>query len=150
MACRADIPVDPEKGRIEHMVIRNEKADSAFHGHYATEARAQENADPLDVAGKSVLDLIQRAASAAKENSEHALDVARRLSAQLQAADQRIAELEAKIGHYQDRAERAENWLHQISSEIRQLFLEKPEKREDPIPPPTHIFMKNHLRNSGF
>jgi DNA repair ATPase RecN len=132
------------------MAIRNDNTDPAFHGHFVTEVDPPDTADPLDMAGKSVLDLIQRAANAAKENSEHALSVARRLSAQLEAADTRIAELEAKIGHYQDRAERAERWLHQISSELQKLFLDRSDNHGEPVPSPNQIFMKSYKRKGGF
>jgi hypothetical protein len=34
-----------------------------------------------------------------------------------------MRELEAKVRHHQDRADRAEKWLYQISVEIEQKFL---------------------------
>ena len=36
------------------------------------------------------------------------------LSAKLRAAEQRIKELEAKVRHYEDRADRAERWVYKI------------------------------------
>jgi hypothetical protein len=78
--------------------------------------------DPLDSAGHSVLALLQRAASMAEENSQHALSVAHKLSLQLRSAEDRIKDLEADVRHYRDRADRAEKWLYQIALEIEQRF----------------------------
>jgi chromosome segregation ATPase len=44
------------------------------------------------------------------------------LSAQLRAAEQRIRELEAKVRHLEDRADRAERWVYKIWVEIEQKF----------------------------
>ena len=43
--------------------------------------------------------------------SDNVIDMAQKLSHQLRAAD-RIAELEAEVAAHQERAERAEQWLH--------------------------------------
>ncbi len=78
--------------------------------------------DPLDAAGQSILRLLHQAAGVAEENSRHALDVAQKLSLQLQSAENRIKDLEADVRYFHGRAERAEQWLSQISSEIAQRF----------------------------
>jgi hypothetical protein len=78
--------------------------------------------DSLDSAGQSILRLLHQAAGAAEENSRHALDVARKLSLQLQSAEDRVKDLEADVRYFHGRAERAEQWLSQISSEIEQRF----------------------------
>jgi chromosome segregation ATPase len=83
-------------------------------------------ADTLDTAGQTILGLLHRAAGMAEENSRHALDVAQRLSQQLQDAKGRIRELEADVKYYQERAERADQWMAQISSEIQQRLLVPP------------------------
>ena len=59
----------------------------------------------------------------AEANSQHALDMAQKLSHQLRAAEDRIAALEAEVGIYQDKAERAEQWLHKVYTEIEDRFL---------------------------
>ncbi len=46
-----------------------------------------------------------------------------KLSHQLRAAEDRIAELEAEAVAYRDRAERAEQWLHKVYMEIEERFL---------------------------
>jgi regulator of sigma D len=58
-----------------------------------------------------------------EKNSQHALDVAQKLSHQLRAAEQRITDLEAEVETHRDRAERAEQWLHKVYSEIEDRFL---------------------------
>ena len=86
-------------------------------------------ANQLDKAGQSILHLLQRAAGVAEENSRHALDMAQKLSHQLRAAEDRIAELEAEAAAYQDRAERAEQWLHRVFTEIEDRFLRQEKRR---------------------
>ena len=49
----------------------------------------------LDKAGQTILQLLSKAADVAEQNSRHAIDTAQRLSHQLRAAEDRIAELEA-------------------------------------------------------
>jgi chromosome segregation ATPase len=78
--------------------------------------------DQLDKAGQTVVQLVQRAAGLAEENSRHALETAEKLSHQLRAAEERIAELETEIASYQERAERAEQWLHRVYTEIEDRF----------------------------
>ena len=55
--------------------------------------------------------------------------MAQKLSHQLRAAEDRIAELEAEVAAYQDRAERAEQWLHKIYAEIEDRFLRDDQTR---------------------
>ncbi len=85
------------------------------------------NADQLDRAGQTVLQLLNKAASIAEENSRHAIEQAQGLSRQLRAAEGQIAELEAKAAAYQEQAERAAQWLHRVYTEIEDRFL-----RQDP------------------
>jgi hypothetical protein len=77
---------------------------------------------PVETTGQTILGLLNQAADAAHANTKHALDVAHKLSRQLRAAEERIAELEGDLRDYRERAERAEKWLNFISSEIRQKF----------------------------
>jgi hypothetical protein len=44
------------------------------------------------------------------------------VSAQRQTAEERIKELEAKVRHLEDRADRAERWVYKIWVEIEQKF----------------------------
>ena len=99
-------------------------------------ARSQAGGDPLDAAGKAILGSLHRAASAAEANYQQALEMTDKLSAGLRAAEDRIRELEAKVRHHQDRADRAEKWLYQVSVEIEQKFFGREDGRpSQPAPP---------------
>ena len=79
--------------------------------------------DGLDKAGESILKLLHKAAGVAEQNSQHALDMAQKLSHQLRAAEQRITDLEAEVERHRDRAERAEQRLHKVYTEIEGRFI---------------------------
>jgi hypothetical protein len=84
-----------------------------------------DEADQLDKAGQTILQLVERAAGVAEENSRHALDIVQKLSHQLRAAENRIADLQAEVAAYQERADRAEQWLHRVYAEIELNFFSK-------------------------
>jgi hypothetical protein len=91
----------------------------------AAKNAAPGGADQLDKAGQTILGLLHKAAGVAEANSHHALEMAQKLSHQLRAAENRIAELEAEVGIYQDKADRAEWWLHKVYTEIEVRFLQQ-------------------------
>ena len=95
----------------------------------AKNAAPPDSADQLDKAGQTILRLLHKAAGVAEANSQHALDMAQKLSHQLRAAEDRIAALEAEVGIYQDKAERAEQWLHKVYTEIEDRFLQQYDRR---------------------
>jgi len=95
----------------------------------AAKGSAPGDADQLDKAGQTILQLLHKAAGVAEENSRHALETAQKLSHQLRAAEDRIAELEAEVTAYRDRAERAEQWLHRVYTEIEDRFLRQNDGR---------------------
>ena len=99
--------------------------DATINGEIQIDAEGQRlsNGDQLDKAGQSILRLLHKAAGVAEENSRQALDTAQKLSHQLRATEDRIAELEAEAEAYRDRAERAEQWLHKVYTEIDDRFL---------------------------
>jgi hypothetical protein len=85
-----------------------------------------------DLAGASILALLQRTADMAEGNSRYALDVAKDLSRRLIASQARVAELEGRLAEmevevqvYRDRSEQAEQWLNKISSELQGRIAEK-------------------------
>ena len=84
---------------------------------------APADADQLDRAGQTILQLLHKAAGVAEENSRQAVDMAQKLSHQLRVADDRIAGLEAELRTYRERAERAEQWLHKVYTEIEDRFM---------------------------
>jgi hypothetical protein len=105
---------------------------------FASKNAAPDNADQLDRAGQTFLQLLHKAAGVAEGNSKHALDIAQKLSHQLRAAENRIAELEAEVGIYQDKADRAEQWLHKVYTEIEERFIRQPEEKRRAVFSPTN------------
>lgn len=96
----------------------------------ALEAKNGPEAEIVDRAGNAILGLVSRAADAAAADLQEAREVAEKLAdelraahEQLRAAHNQINDLKADVRHYQDRTNRAEKWLQQISSEIEQKFL---------------------------
>ncbi len=87
------------------------------------------DASQLDSAGQAIMRLLHKAAGVAEANSQHALDMAQKLSHQLRAAEDRIAELEANAQSYQERAERAEQWLHKIYTDVEERFIRRPAEK---------------------
>src|SRR6516165_5056121 len=80
-------------------------------------------ADVLDRAGNALLGLVNRAARTAEADLQAAREVAEKLADQLRTAQRQINDLDANVRYYQDRTERAEKWLNQLTSEIQQKFL---------------------------
>jgi len=92
---------------------------------YAPPRKSAARSDPVDrveSVGQNILELLNQAAKEADANTKQALDIAEKLSRQLLIAEERIKDLETDLRHYRDRAERAEKWLNNISSEIEQKF----------------------------
>jgi predicted nucleic acid-binding Zn-ribbon protein len=87
------------------------------------------DASQLDSAGQAIMRLLHKAAGVAEANSQQALDMAQKLSHELRAAEDRIAELEADAQSYQERAERAEQWLHKIYTDVEEQFIRRPAEK---------------------
>ena len=88
-------------------------------------------AEIVDRAGNAILGLLNRAADTAAADLRDAREVAEKLADQLRAtrdqlgaAHDQINALKADVRRYQDRANRAEKWLQQISSEIEEKFFD--------------------------
>jgi len=113
----------------------NYKQETVIPFAPAAKSAGSNDADQLDTAGRTILSLLNKAARVADENSQHALDMAQKLSYQLRAAENRIAELENDVRYYQDRCERADQWLHKIYSEIEERFLKADDKRRAGVLP---------------
>src|SRR5262249_42225358 len=82
-------------------------------------------ADIVDRTGSAIFEFVKHAGN--ETDLLEARDVAHKLADELRAtrdqlrtAHDQINALKADVGHYQHRANRAEKWLHQISSEIEQ------------------------------
>jgi len=90
---------------------------------YAPKAKNRDSeTDQLDLAGNAILGLVDHAAGIAETDLQEAREAAEKLADQLQAAQNLINELEATVRYYQDWKNRAEKWLHQISSKVEQSF----------------------------
>jgi predicted nucleic acid-binding Zn-ribbon protein len=83
--------------------------------------------DQLDLAGQNILRVLHKAAGLAEENSRVAVNIAQKLSNQLYVVENRVAELEKQVAEleaeaqlYREKAERSEQWLQKISSELEQ------------------------------
>jgi DNA repair ATPase RecN len=100
----------------------------------APTSTASANADQLDRAGQTILQLLNKAAGVAEENSRNAIEMAQRLSHKLQEAEGRIAELESLAAAYQEQAERAEQWLHRVYTEIEDRFLRQAQNARRGLP----------------
>jgi LytS/YehU family sensor histidine kinase len=86
-----------------------------------------------DLAGASILTLLQRSADMAEGNSQYAVGIAKDLSTRLIASEakiaeltDRVAELEVEVEVYRERSEQAEQWLNKISSELQGRVAGKP------------------------
>ena len=93
------------------------------------DSTTSKDAGQLDSAGQAILTLLHRAAGAAEANSRQALETAQRLSRQPHAAQDRIARLEAELQLYREKADRAEEWLSKISTEIEDRLINQQEEK---------------------
>jgi hypothetical protein len=106
----------------------DEMANQSDSNHSEPTARDGTSRDTsqLDSAGQAILSVLQKAADAAEANNRRAVETAQKLSGQLRAAENKIAELEAENRLYRERSERAEEWLRRIYSEIQDNLIRKP------------------------
>src|SRR5262245_64448960 len=86
---------------------------------FAPTQRPRDGSEPIDRAGHALVAMLKEAANTSKENVDRAMTVARKLSMELRAAEDRISQLEAEIERLESRATRAEQWLEVIKKEIR-------------------------------
>ena len=78
--------------------------------------------DQLNAAGNNIMNLLHEAAARTESKTRGATEHAQCLSDQLRAAQSRIGDLEAKVNHYRERVDHAEQWLHRIYTEIEARF----------------------------
>jgi hypothetical protein len=99
------------------------QAESVIPFTSATRSAVPHGVDQLDKAGETILGLLHKAAGVAESNSQRAIELAQKFSYQLRAAEDRIAELEAEVDMYREKADHAEQWLHRVYTEIEDRFL---------------------------
>jgi predicted nucleic acid-binding Zn-ribbon protein len=102
--------------------MSGQNADNLAVVPYAPKSKSRDTEDQLDRAGHAILGLVSRAADTSEADLRAAREAAEKLADQLRAAKNQINELNANLRYYQDRTDRAEKWLYQISSEIEQRF----------------------------
>jgi hypothetical protein len=95
-----------------------------FEPIYISSAGRSVNNEQSDSVGQTILRLLHAAADETETDSRRSLETAQKLSHQLHAAQDRIAELEA------EKAERAEGWLSRISTEIEDRLIDEPEEKQ--------------------
>ena len=104
--------------------MSGQRANNSAVVPYAPKAaNGDPEADQLDRAGHAILGLVSRAADTTEAELRAARVAAEKLGDQLRAANNQINELTTNLRYYQERTDRAEKWLFQISSEIEQRFL---------------------------
>jgi chromosome segregation ATPase len=79
---------------------------------------AASETDRVDRVGNAILEFIKHAGETTETELQEARGAAEYLADQLRAANDQISDLEATVRSHQARADRAEEWLRQISSEI--------------------------------
>jgi hypothetical protein len=114
------------------MWVMTEQSNSRPSNQFTPKARdiTPGSGDQLDSSGQAILSLLHTAAGEAETVSRQALEKAQRLSRQLQAAQDRIAELEAEVRLFREKAERAEGWLSKISTEIEDRLINASEEKQ--------------------
>ncbi len=108
--------------RLSGSSTGSQAAESVIPFAPAGKSAVPNDADQLDLAGRTILSLLNKAAGAAEESSRQALNLAQKFSQQLRASENRIVELEREVRHHQDRADRAEQWMHRIYMELEERF----------------------------
>jgi cell fate (sporulation/competence/biofilm development) regulator YmcA (YheA/YmcA/DUF963 family) len=113
----------------------------------AQDRMATSDGDQLETAGQAILKLLHKAADATEGNRRQALATAQKLSSQLRAAEDRIAQLEAEVQHYREKSDRAEAWLRKISTEIEdRLTNQSMERRREVFGRPLLFELSIHGR----
>ena len=74
--------------------------------------------DIVDRAGNAILEFVKHGGETIETELQEAREAAEYLADQLRAANDQINDLQAAVRGHQARADRAEEWLRQISSEI--------------------------------
>jgi Flp pilus assembly protein CpaB len=100
----------------------------------APKQTSRDRADPIDQVGRTLMAMVQEAANSSKENVEHAVSMAHRLSIQLRAAEDRISQLEGEVERLETRASRAEQWLGAIKNEIEEKLIAPMEANRPELP----------------
>jgi peptidoglycan hydrolase CwlO-like protein len=107
---------------LENPVAGQNGGNSSVVPYAPPKAKSDTGLDELDRVGHAILGLVGQAADATEADFRAAREANRKLADQLRAANNQINELNANLRYYQERTDRAEKWLYEISSEIEQRF----------------------------
>jgi hypothetical protein len=78
---------------------------------------------PAQQSGQAIVSLLQQAADVARRNEERAKAQARHLADELRAAEERCRLMEARLRHFEARAQEAEDWLVRIHDEVQERLI---------------------------
>jgi len=87
------------------------------------DSKPRSDNNPTDEAGEALIAMLHEAARLANENRRRLTNLVDDLSRQMQAAEDRIVQLEHDLEHFRGRAARAEEWLLVIEKEIEQRLM---------------------------
>jgi chromosome segregation ATPase len=90
---------------------------------FAPKQELRGGSDPAEQAGHAVIAMVREAASISNQNVERAMTLAHKLSVQLRAAEDQIAQLQGEIDRLETRAASAERWLETIKREIEDKLI---------------------------
>jgi hypothetical protein len=99
------------------------------------DSKPRNDDNPTDEAGEALIAMLHEAARLSNENRRRLANLVDDLSRQMQAAEDRIVQLEHDVEHFRGRAARAEEWLLVIEKEIEQRLMgPMAEMRREPMP----------------
>jgi hypothetical protein len=76
-----------------------------------------------DQTAETLIAMLQEVSRVSRDNDHRLMDLVNGLTQQLQAAEDRIGLLEARVEHFRGRAIRAESWLERVLQEIEQTLI---------------------------
>jgi predicted nucleic acid-binding Zn-ribbon protein len=85
---------------------------------YAPKQKSTASETDMDRAGNAILEFVKHAGETVEAELQELREAAEYLADKLRAANDQINDLEADVRRHQARADRAEEWLREISSEI--------------------------------
>ena len=87
-----------------------------------TSGNTQNEATAADKIGGGIMTMLKRTAQAARETADRAVRASQKATEQLEQSQERVRRLEIDLKHFQERAQRAENWLVRIRKEVEEDF----------------------------
>ena len=90
---------------------------------FAPKRKSGPDIHPTDQVGEALIAMLKEAATLSNEKRDRLMDLTHDLSRQLQAAQDRINQLQDDVEHFRGRAAGAEKWLELIQKEIEQTLI---------------------------